>query len=313
MFLHSRAQLSPAGRALLVRRVREENWSVQAASEAAGVSRQSGYKWLRREWREGPRGLQDRSSRPRRIPRRLDDSWRHLIIELRRCRLSSIQIARKLRLPRSTVSRVVQQAGLSRVKSLELAVAAVRYEWKRPGDLLHLDVKKLGRFWRPGHRVNGERQGTRNLGAGWEFVHVAIDDRSRVVYVEVLGNERGPTTVAFLRRAMAWFKRQGVRVRRILTDNGTNYRSKVFARCCRWHKIRHLRTQPYRPCTNGKAERFIQTLIREWAYAVPFRSSTARRKALPAWVAHYNRERPHGSLNGLPPASRLGGRCEQRP
>jgi len=296
----------------LVRRVRELNWSVQAACEAAGVSRQSGYKWLRRERHEGPAGLRDRSSRPRRSPRRLDESWRYTILELRRCRLSSIQIARKLRLPRSTVSRVVKRAGLSRVKSLELPLPVVRYEWKRPGDLLHLDVKKLGRFRQPGHRVHGDRQKA-SPGAGWEFVHVAIDDRSRVAYVEVLGNERGPTTVAFLRRALAWYKRQGIRVQRILSDNGSNYISTVFARCCQWHKIRHMRTRPYRPCTNGKAERFIQTLIREWAYAVPYRSSTARRKALPAWVAHYNQERPHGSLNGLPPISRLGGRCEQRP
>lgn len=312
MFLHSRAQLSPAGRALLVRRVRQENWSVQAASEAAGVSRQTGYKWLRREWKEGPGGLRDRSSRPRRIPRRTEESWRHTVIELRRCRMSSVQIAKKLEMPRSTVSRIVQQAGLSRVKSLDLSLPIQRYEWKRPGDLLHLDVKKLGRFHRPGHRVHGDRR-QESPGAGWEFVHVAIDDRSRVAYVEVLGNEQGMTTVKFLRRAIAWFKRLGIRIRRILSDNGSAYVSKVFARCCRWHRIRHMRTQPYRPCTNGKAERFIQTLIREWAYAVPFRSSTARRKALPAWLSHYNRKRPHGSLNGLPPITRLGVRCEQRP
>jgi len=312
MILHSRARTTPAGRALLVKRVREENWSVEAASEAVGVSRQTGYKWLRREWKEGPGGLRDRSSRPQRIPRRVDDSWRHAVLELRRCRMSSVQIAKKLELPRSTVSRIVQQAGLSRVQSLELPVTIRRYEWKRPGDLLHLDVKKLGRFWRPGHRVHGDRQKA-SPGAGWEFVHVAIDDRSRVAYVEILGNERGPTTVAFLRRAIAWYKSLGIRIRRILSDNGSNYISKVFARCCQWHKIRHMRTRPYRPCTNGKAERFIQTLIREWAYAVPYRSSTARRKALPAWLYHYNRKRPHGSLNGLPPISRLGVRCEQRP
>ena len=312
MFLHSRAQLTPAGRALLVRRVREQNWSVQAASDAAGVSRQTGYKWLRREWSGGPGALRDRPSRPRRSPRRLDDSWRHAILELRHCRMSSVLIARRLRLPRSTVSRVVKQAGLSRAKSLELPVAPRRYEWKRPGDLLHLDVKKLGRFRQPGHRVHGDRT-KRSLRAGWEFVHVAIDDASRVAYVEVLSNECGPTTVAFLRRAMAWFKRQGVRIRRILSDNGTNYRSKVFARCCQWHKLRHLRTQPYRPCTNGKAERFIQTMLREWAYAIPYRSSTARRKALPMWLNVYNRKRPHGSLEGKPPFSRLGVRCEQRP
>lgn len=312
MILHSRARTTPAGRALLVKRVREENWSVQDASAAIGVSRQTGYKWLRREWKEGPGGLRDRSSRPQRIPRRVDDSWRHTVLELRRCRMSSVQIAKKLELPRSTVSRIVQRAGLSRVKSLELPGPIQRYEWKRPGDLLHLDVKKLGRFRRPGHRVHGDRQKT-SPGAGWEFVHVAIDDRSRVAYVEILGNERGTTTVAFLRRAIAWFKRLGIRIRRILSDNGPNYISDVFARCCRWHKIRHMRTRAYRPCTNGKAERFIQTLIREWAYAVPYRSSTARRKALPQWIYHYNRERPHGSLDGLPPISRLGVRCEQRP
>jgi transposase InsO family protein len=242
----------------------------------------------------------------------MDDSWRHAVIHLRRCRMSSVQIAKKLQLARSTVSRVVERAGLSRAKSLELPVTPQRYEWKRPGDLLHLDVKKLGRFRRPGHRVHGDRQKC-SKGAGWEFVHVAVDDASRVAYVEVLGNERGQTTVAFLRRAIAWFKRLGVRIRRILSDNGPNYRSDVFARCCRWHKVRHMRTKPYRPCTNGKAERFIQTMIREWAYAVPFRSSTARKKALPAWLCHYNQERPHGSLDGLPPISRLGVRCEQRP
>lgn len=312
MILHSRARTTPAGRALLVKRVREENWSVQDASEAVGVSRQTGYKWLRREWKEGPGGLRDRSSRPRRIPRRVDDSWRHAVLDLRRCRMSSVQIAKKLELPRSTVSRIVQRAGLSRVQSLELPVPIQRYEWKRPGDLLHLDVKKLGRFRRPGHRVHGDRS-KRTEGAGWEFIHVAIDDRSRMAYVEILGNERGPTTVAFLRRAIAWFKGLGIRIRRILSDNGSNYISKVFARCCQWHKIRHMRTRPYRPCTNGKAERFIQTLIREWAYAVPYRSSTARKKALPLWLYHYNRKRPHGSLDGLPPISRLGVRCEQRP
>ena len=312
MNLHSRARTCPASRALLVQRVRHENWSVQAASEAVGVSRQTGYKWLRREWKEGPRGLRDRSSKPRRSPKKMDDSWRHLVIHLRRCRMSSVQIAKKLEMPRSTVSRVVERAGLSRVKSLELPVEVQRYEHKNPGDLLHLDVKKLVRFRRPGHRVHGDRS-RQSRGIGWEFVHVAIDDASHVAYVEVLGNEQGQTTVAFLRRAIAWFKRLGVRIRRILSDNGSNYRSGVFARCCQWHKIRHLRTRPYRPCTNGKAERFIQTLIREWAYAVPFRSSTARRKALPAWVSHYNRKRPHGSLDGLPPISRLGVRCEQRP
>ena len=312
MHLHSRAQLSPAGRALLVRRVREENWSVQAACEAAGVSRQTGYKWLRREWREGPGGLRDRSSRPHRSPRRMDDSWRHTILHLRHCRLSSLQIARRLGLPRSTVSRVVQRAGLSRAKSLELTLPAVRYEWQRPGDLLHLDVKKLARFRDPGHRIHGDRQRT-GRGVGWEFVHIAIDDCSRVAYVEVLGNERGLTTVSFLRRALAWFKRRGVMVRRILSDNGPNYKSKVFARCCRWHKIRHLRTRPYRPCTNGKAERFIQTLLREWAYAVPYQNATRRKRALPAWLSHYNQARPHGSLGGRPPFSRLGVLCEQRP
>ena len=187
---------------------------------------------------------------------------------------------------------------------VELTLPAVRYEWQRPGDLLHLDVKKLARFRDPGRRIHGDRQRT-GRGVGWEFVHIAIDDCSRVAYVEVLGNERGLTTVSFLRRALAWFKRRGVMVRRILSDNGPNYKSKVFARCCRWHKIRHLRTRPYTPRTNGKAERFIQTMLRLWAYGLPYHSSDERAAALAPWLIWYNRQRPHGSLHDRSPVETL--------
>ena len=228
-----------------------------------------------------------------------------------RCRLTGAQIAHRLKLRRSTVARVLRRAGLARLRSLAPPEPVVRYEHQRPGDLLHLDVKKLGRFRRPGHRIHGDRQRC-SPDVGWEFVHIAIDDYSRVAYVEVLPNELGITTAAFLQRALAWFRRRGIRVRRILSDNGSPYVSKVFRADCAAQHVRHLRTRPYRPQTNGKAERFIQTLLREWAYVRPYPTSGRRRGALPGWLRHYNFHRPHGSLHGLPPISRLGVRREQR-
>lgn len=311
MDLHSGARTCPASRALLVQRITEQRWSVKAAAAAVGVSVRTGYKWLERARHGGIPALRDRSSRPHRSPRRTPDRWRELILELRRSRMTGAQIAARLKLRRSTVARVLQQAGLARLRFLAPPEPVVRYEWQRPGDLLHLDVKKLGRFRRPGHRVHGDRLRC-SPDVGWEYVHVAIDDYSRVAYVEVLPNELGITTAAFLQRALAWFKRQGIRVHRILSDNGSPYVSKVFrARCADVH-VRHLRTRPHRPQTNGKAERFIQTLLREWAYVRPYPTSGRRRGALPGWLHRYNFRRPHGSLHGLPPISRLGVRCEQR-
>ena len=312
MDLHSRARTCPASRALLVQRVTVEGWTPAAAAHAAGTSVRTVYKWLARARESGETGLQDRSSRPRVSPRSTPHAWRELILELRRSRMTGAQIAARLKLRRSTVARVLQRAGLARLRSLEPPEPVVRYEWQRPGDLLHLDVKKLGRFRRPGHRVHGDRQRC-SPEAGWEYVHVAIDDYSRVAYVEILPNELGITTAAFLQRALSWFQGQGIRVRRILSDNGSPYVSNAFRATCAADQVRHLRTRAYRPQTNGKAERFIQTLLREWAYIRPYPTSSRRRAALPRWLQRYNRRRPHGSLHGLPPFSRLEPRSEQRP
>jgi transposase InsO family protein len=308
MDLHSGARTCPASRALLARRITIERWTVATAAAAAGISVRTAYKWLARA-RGGD--LRDRSSRPHRSPRATPEAWQELIVKLRRSRLTGAQIAARLKLRRSTVARVLQRAGLARLRSLEPAEPVVRYEWQRPGDLVHLDVKKLGRFRHVGHRIHGDRS-RRSRPVGWEYVHVAIDDYSRVAYVEVLPNELGVTTAFFLRRALAWFKGQGIRVRRLLSDNGSGYVSKVFRARCAAERVRHLRTRAYRPQTNGKAERFIQTLLREWAYVRPYPTSRHRRAALPHWLTSYNRRRPHGSLHGQPPFSRLGVRREQR-
>ena len=302
MDLHSGARTCPASRALLVSRIQDQCWSVSAAARAAGISRVTAHKWLTR-WRDG-RALLDRSSRPRRSPHRTPQVWEDMIVLLRRTRMTGPKIARELKLPAATVARVLKRHGLSRLRDLEPRVHPERYEHRRPGGLVHLDVKKLGRIVRPGHRVNGDRT-TRTRGAGWEYVHVAIDDASRVAYVEMLRDEMAATTAGFLRRAIAWFRTVGVRVRRILTDNGFGYLARLFAQACEELRVRHCRTRPYRPCTNGKAERFIQTLLREWAYPVAYLTSKARARVLPRWLRHYNRNRPHGSLDGLPPFSRL--------
>ncbi len=306
MNIHSSARTSPAGRALLVRRVQQECWSVVEAAEAAGVSTRTAHKWLRRFEEDGPSGLLDRSSRPLRSPTRVPKGWQELVIELRRSRMTGAQIAKDLRLPRSTVARILSRAGLGRLKYLDPPVPIVRYEWDRPGDLIHLDVKKLGRFTRVGHRISGTRDGyTWGRGAGWEYAHVCIDDHSRLAYVEVLEDEKGPTTVAFLKRALEWFAERGVRVRRVMSDNGTNYRSIVFRTALTRLRLKHIRTKPYTPRTNGKAERFIQTMLREWAYARPYCTSARRRTALTPWLRRYNERRPHGGIGGAPPITRL--------
>ena len=313
MDLHSGARSCPRSRALLVQRVTTSGWTVGRAASAAGVSRQTAHKWLARYRAVGEPGLADRRSRPQSMPRLTPTEWRQLILELRQIRLTGARIATQLKLPRSTVARVLQRAGLSRLKSLEPREPVRRYERARPGELLHLDVKKLGRitgFF--GHRITGDRRDTR-YGAGWEYVHVAIDDHSRLAYVEVLRDERGDTTAAFLRRACAWFLRHGIRVERIMSDNGSAYVSRLFAHTCALLQLKHLRTRPYRPCTNGKAERFIQTLLREWAYVVPYRTSGLRARALRRFLRYYNHERPHSSLCGRPPISRLrAADCQQR-
>lgn len=305
MNLHSGARTCPASRGLLVQRVRELGWTVTRSAEAAGISRRTAHKWLRRYEPERPASLQDRSSRPRRVSG-TPIEWREMILLLRRTRMTGPQIARGLKRPRATVARVLKRAGLERLKNLEPKAPEHRYQHRRPGDLLHLDVKKLGRIaGYYGHRITGSRLGQRKGRVGWEYVHVAIDDCTRVAYAEVLRDELGTTSAAFLQRALVWYRSLGIRVRRILTDNGSGYIGRRFAHAAARLRVVHKRTRPYRPQTNGKAERFIQTLLREWAYAVPYLTSKARTRVLPRWLRYYNRKRPHGSLDGQPPFRRL--------
>jgi transposase InsO family protein len=302
--LHPNAKTTPFARELLVDRVRRLGWSMQDAAQAAGISLRTGYRWLARERREGRAGLQDRSSRARRIPHRTSRRRMDRIERLRRRRLTGSQIAARLSMPRSTVASVLKQRGLERLSRLTPKPAVVRYERQRPGELLHLDTKKLGRFRQVGHRVTGDRR-RRHARGGYEFAHVCIDDHSRLAYVEVLPDERAETAAAFLRRAVRWFRQQGIRTERALTDNGGCYVSHQFTGTCRELGVSPRRTRPYRPETNGKAERFIQTLLREWAYRRPYRTSNQRTKQLAPWLRYYNRHRPHSALRGLPPHSRI--------
>ncbi len=304
MNIHPCARISPVGRALLVRRISQEGWTVTEAAEAAGVSPRSGYKWLSRFEEEGPEGLLDRSSRPRKSPRQVPAEWQGLVVELRRLRMTGATIAVRLGIPRATVARLLKRHGVERLKTRDPPEPVRRYEKTRPGELIHLDVKKLGRFRTIGHRANGVKH-DRNRGIGWEFAHVCIDDYTRLAYVEVLEDEKGVTTAAFLHRAAAWLAAQGVQIERVMTDNGSGYVAKVFAVAVAEIRAKHLRTRPYRPRTNGKAERFIQTLMREWAYARPYRTSHSRRAALPAWLRRYNERRPHAGIGGTAPITRL--------
>jgi transposase InsO family protein len=304
--LHGNAKLTPVQRRLLVGRVLEEGWTFADAADACGVSERTAYRWVRR-WRDGDHQLEDRSSAPRRVPSRTSAKVERLIETLRRTRMTSPKIAAKLRMAVSTVCAVLDRLGLNRLSRLGPPEPPNRYVRRRPGELIHVDIKKLARFVRPGHRVTGRNvpgwSGRR--GHGWEFVHVAIDDCSRVAYVEILDDEQGPTAAAFFERAVAWFTTLGVRVRRVMTDNGSCYISRAWASTCRRLHIKHLRTRPNRPRTNGKAERFIQTLQREWAYAAVYQTSDQRGRALCPWLRFYNHRRPHGSLGHQPPASRL--------
>jgi transposase InsO family protein len=304
--LHGNARLTPGQRRLLCQRIDEERWTVADAAEAAGISERRAYEWLRR-WREGDRVLEDRSSTPKRIANRTPVRVEAVIERLRRLRMTSTTIAAKLRMAVSTVGAVLLRIGLHRLSRLEPLEPPNRYCRRHPGELIHIDIKKLGRFDRPGHRVTGRGAAGTNtrMKTGWECCHVAIDDTSRVAYVEILPNQTAKTCVEFLERALIWFAARGVTVQRIMTDNGSGYRSKLHARTVTRLGIKHLFTRPYRPRTNGKAERFIQTLLREWAYAVVYRTSQHRGRALTPWLNFYNHQRPHGALGHQAPASRL--------
>ena len=303
MNIHKNARLSPAGRALLVRRVVVDREPAPDVAGALGVSVRTVYKWVRRWRTEGAAGLQDHSSRPQHSPRQLRRCQRRQILRLRRQRLSALQIARQTGLPVSTVVTVQRRLGLNRLARLTPPIPVIRYEWPAPGDLLHLDVKKLGRIGRVGHRIHGDHQ-IRARGIGWEYLHVAIDDATRLAYVELLADETGASVTGFLERAAAWYAARGIGLRRVMTDNGSGYVSRRFAAAVRQLGARHLRTRPYRPRTNGKAERFIQTLLREWAYARPYPASWVRRRALGPYLRFYNRRRPHTALGFRSPQQR---------
>jgi transposase InsO family protein len=304
MKLHANARTCPRSRRLAVDRVECEGWTLAAAAEAAGVSVRTVSKWLRRFREEGEEGLLDRCSAPGSVPLRTGEARVAVIAALRRLRMTGAEIAETLGMPVSTVSGILTRIGLGKLWRLEPLEPPNRYERQRPGELVHVDVKKLGRIGRPGHRVNGDRR-TRSRGIGWEYVHVAIDDATRLVYVEVLDDERAVTAVGFLRRAIAHFAVFGIRVEQLMTDNGNAYRSAIHALACKALGIKHLRTRPYRPRTNGKAERFIRTMLGGWAYAAIYRTSDERRRALAGWLDFYNRRRPHRSLGRQAPLERL--------
>ena len=304
MNVHKNARMTVHGRLLLVARIRERGWRVEDAALAAGVSLRSAYKWLAR-WRAGgERALHDRSSAPARCPSRLPAEVTAQIERLRRRRLTGPQIARRLRRPRSTVGLVLRRLGLGRLTALEPRPPVIRYQRASPGELLHIDTKKLGRIDGIGHRITGDRTGPRRR-SGWEILHVAIDDAARLAYSEILPDERKASAIAFLDRALGWFGRHGVTVERVMTDNGSAYRSHAFRRACADAGLRHLRTRPYTPRTNGKAERFIQTALPEWAYARPFASSGERSQAIVPWLHYYNHHRPHTGIHAVTPAARL--------
>lgn len=302
MQLHANAKTTPKMRDLIVRRVGRQDWTYREAAEAAGVSVRTVAKWVARFRRAGQPGFVDRSSRPHRHPTSTPVGTISAIVRLRHLGLPAWQIARRVGRPRSTVSVILRRVGLGRLTVP--SPPPQRYEWPHAGDLLHLDIKPLNRFHAIGHRIHGNRR-LRSRGAGWEYVHVAIDDATRVAFVEVRPQQCGDTTADFLARAIAWFARYGIQIRRVMSDNGSGYVSRAFRRACQGFAVRHLRTRPYTPRTNGKAERFIQTLLREWAYARAYRTSAQRCMALPGWLTFYNRERPHASLDYRAPWSRL--------
>jgi transposase InsO family protein len=315
MKLHANARSCPNSRRLLVDRIRE-GWSVMEAAKAAGITDRTARRWLKRWREEGSAGLLDRSSAPKRIPHKTPPDRASAICQLRQLRLTAAEIAEQLEMPLSTVSAVLLREGLGKRSRLQPPEPVSRYERSAPGELIHIDIKKLGRIaGGPGKRITGRRThwaqtktdaaGNRHQQIGWEYLHVAIDDYSRLAYAEMLANEQASTAIGFLRRAIEFFAAHNITVQRVMTDNGPAYVSGAHRIACQQLAIRHLRTQPYRPRTNGKAERLIQTMLHRWAYFRPYNSSAERTAALKPWLDHYNFTRPHGSLSHKPPGSRL--------
>jgi transposase InsO family protein len=306
MDVHKNARLTPAGREIMVRRVVEGGQTPKALSAAVGVCPRTVQKWVKRFRKEGLAGLRDRSSRPQHVRRPTPPETVACIEALRRQRWTGAQIARETGVSKATVSRILRRLGLNRLRSLEPAEPVRRYERERPGELIHIDIKKLGRFDRVGHRITGDRTSQSNSrGIGWEFVHVCIDDASRIAFAQVMPDEKKESAIAFLETTLAYYQSLGVTVARVMTDNGSCYKAFDFRDACRNRGLKHIRTRPYTPKTNGKAERFIQTALREWAYAQAYTHSDRRAAELPRWLHRYNWHRPHGSLEAQTPISRL--------
>jgi len=305
MNIHSFARTTPISRGLIASR-RDVGEPEAVVAQQFGIDRKTVRKWHRRKHDEGDAGLKDRSSRPKTSPTELPPEWKAAVEALRRLRFTQDRIATVLGLSKSRVQRNVAAAGLGKLSALEPPVPDNRYERKHPGELVHVDTKKLGRFFQPGHRVTGDHRSSGRLKGhkGWEFLHIAIDDRTRLAYAELLPNEKGETTAGFIRRAAAFYARHGIRIERVMSDNGVGYR-KDFTNAVVELGAKHKRTRPYTPRTNGKAERFIQTLLRLWAYVRPYNSSDERAAALAPWVRYYNRLRPHASLNNRSPIQML--------
>jgi transposase InsO family protein len=305
MNIHKNARLTPLGRERIVLQVLSGQ-TPEATARAGGVCARTVRKWVTRYRREGVAGLADRSSRPHRLHRPTPTAIVERVEALRRQRWTGKQIAAEAGVSPATVSRILRRLGLNRIAALEPAAPVRRYEREHPGDLIHIDIKKLGRFDRVGHRITGDRRGQSNSrGIGWEFVHVCIDDASRIAFSQILPDEKKASAVAFLKAAVAYYQSLGVTVARVMTDNGSCYRAFDFRDAGRDLGLRHIRTRPYTPKTNGKAERFIQTALREWAYAQAYPNSARRAEELPIWLHRYNWHRPHGSLKSKPPISRL--------
>jgi transposase InsO family protein len=306
MNLHRNARTTPCSRAEMVRRVLDEGQPPKAVAAAFGIDLKTVGKWVARFKAQGAAGLQDRSSRPHRLREPTPPETVEQIIALRRQRFTGQQIAQETGVSPTTVSRILRAARLSRMKDLEPPEPVIRYEREHPGELIHLDIKKLGRFEAEGHRVTGDRQAGRSRGAGWEFVHVCIDDASRLAFSQIHPDETKESAVPFLKAAVAYYASLGVTVARVMTDNGSCYISGDFRKACADLGLKHIRTKPYTPKTNGKAERFIQTALREWAYAQAYPTSDRRAAELPAWLHRYNWHRPHGGIKSQTPISRLG-------
>ena len=305
MNIHKNAKLTPAGRERMVMAMLSGH-TPQAAARAAGVCPRTARKWLKRFEQEGPAGLQDKSSRPHRLRWVRPQPLAEEVVALRMQRLPGKEIAVRTGLSAATVSRILRAAKLSRVKDLDPPPPPKRYEHSKPGAMIHMDVKKLGRFSGIGHRITADRAtATRTIGRGWEFVHVAIDDNSRIAFSLIMPDEKQQSSIAFLKAARAYYRSLGIRIERVMTDNGSCYKARAFTTACRRRGIKHVRTKPYTPRTNGKAERFIKTALNEWAYAQPFETSELRAAELPKWLHRYNHHRPHSAIGDKPPISRL--------